>query len=574
MSGNESKKGAVNAGALSNGLSKRTRSFIMLGLALGMLLAGLDGTIVGTSLPRIVGDLGGFSMYAWLFTGYMLAETVAIPIAGKLSDRAGRKPVFIFGMATFMIGSVLAGLSNSMEMLIICRVIQGVGGGAMVPVSMAAVADLYAPEERGKIQGMLGAIFALTTVIGPFIGGYIVDHTTWRWVFYVNIPVGIAALLVTAFRFPSVQMAEHKKLDVLGTIALTVALVPGLLAVTWGGNKYEWFGPEIIGMGVLSIAAVVAFVLIEKRAEDPVLPLHLLKEPILSLGSIGLLIMSFGMFGAVAYLPTFLQAVIGMSATNSGEVMIPMMAGVMLTMIPSGFLLKRTGYKIWIVMGPPIAALGMYLLSTLHEGSSVWEAMAYMVILGAGLGATMANFIVAAQNVMPKKDMGVVSSSMSLFRSVGGTVGTAVLGSLLTTRMTSELEGSLGPMAGQLASGASATELGQLVLNPAKAAEEFSKLGLDPAMQHMILESIQDALSVSITSTFFIGACIVATATIASLLIRSVPLKSVEEYHEMELEEAAEAQAQEGAACAEPSGQKDERAELDGLEKDDLAKQT
>jgi EmrB/QacA subfamily drug resistance transporter len=501
----------------------RTRIYIMVGLGLGMLLASLDQTIVGTSLPRIVGDLGGMSLFAWLFTAYMLAETITIPIAGKMSDRFGRRPVFLAGMILFMSGSFLAGMAGSMEQLIIFRFVQGLGGGALMPVAMATVADLYAPTERGKIQGMLGAIFAVSSVIGPFLGGFIVDNMDWRWVFYVNLPVGIAAVAVAALKFPKFRSENTSPIDYPGMVTLISTLAPALLVVTWIGNTYAWNSPEIIGLSLLSVVSLLAFVLIERRSADPILPLHLFKEPIFTLGSAGLFIMSFGLFGVIAFLPMFLQAVIGMSATNSGETLIPLMMGIMITILASGFLLKRTGYKIWLIIGPPISAFGLYGLSTLHAGSSQLDAIIYLVIVGMGLGAVMSNYIVAAQNVMCKKEMGVVTSSMSLFRSIGGTVGVAVLGAIVNAQMVVELGRNLPAGAMAMLPTTDVNSVGGLLLSPLAAT-----------IPGPVLNAIRLSLSNSITYMFLIGAVIVALAVITSVLVRSVPLKSAEEYHELE----------------------------------------
>ncbi|MGE5379326.1 MAG: MFS transporter, partial [Candidatus Saccharibacteria bacterium] len=392
---------------------------------------------------------------------------------------------------------------------------------AMMPVVMATVADLYAPTERGKIQGLLGAVFALATVLGPLAGGWIVDNADWRWVFYVNIPFGILAVLVTSFKFPKLINTDRKPIDFPGMITLTSTLAPALLVVSWGGNQYAWGSPEIIGLGVLAVISLIAFILIERRAVDPILPLSVFKEPIVALGSAGLFIMSLGLFGVVSYLPLFLQAVVGMSATNSGELIIPMMAGVMLTSLLSGFLLKRTGYKIWLMIGPPIAALGLFLMSTLHAGSSSWDAIAYLVITGAGLGCVMSNFIVAAQNVSIKKDMGVVTSSMSLFRSIGGTVGVAALGAIINGKMVEELGRNLAPGVLQTLPTTDANSVGQLLL-------------IQSGLPSPILEAIKLSLSNSISYAFLIGAVIVLISLVISMLVRSVPLKSAEEYHETE----------------------------------------
>lgn len=498
-----------------------SRGFVMLGLTLGMLLASLDQTVVGTSLPRIVAVLGGMELFSWLFTAYMLAQTITIPIAGKLSDRMGRKPIFMAGMVLFMAGSLIAGFSTSMEMLIVCRFIQGLGGGALIPVAMATVADLYAPQDRGKIQGMLGAVFALSTVIGPFIGGFIVDNWDWDWVFWVNLPIGIFALIVSSVKFPALERQETAPVDLLGIVTLVGALAPGLLALTWGGTTYPWTSPLILGMVAFSGIMIAAFIVVERRAADPLLPFGLFRESIFTMGSAGLFIMAVGMFGVIGFLPLFLQAVMGMSATNSGMLTIPLMIGSMVTSIASGFLLKRTGYKPWLLIGPPIMAAGMFLLSTLHAGSSPLEAVIYQAIVGLGMGAVMSNYIVAAQNVMPKSEMGVATSAMSLFRSIGGTVGITLFGAVLNNRMVAEIGANLPAEAAELLPTTSANELGNILLDPELAA-------IIPAF---IQEAIRLSLQNSITYLFLIGAIIVAFSFITSALVRKVPLKSTEEYY-------------------------------------------
>jgi predicted MFS family arabinose efflux permease len=356
------------------------------------------------------------------------------------------------------------------------------------------------------------------------MGGYIVDNMDWRWVFYVNLPVGVFAVLVASMRFPKLVSDNRKPIDYPGMVTLIGTLAPALLVITWGGNTYAWASAEIVGLIALSVVSLVAFLMIEKRASDPILPLYIFKEPIVSLASAGLFIMSLGMFGVISFLPLFLQAVIGMSASNSGELIIPLMGGVMITMLLSGFLLKRTGYKIWLLIGPPLAALGLFMLSTLHSGSSQWDAILYLVITGAGLGAVMANFIVAAQNVVCKKDMGVVTSSISLFRSIGGTVGVAALGGLINAKMVEELGRNLAPGVLQTLPTTDANSVGQLLL-----------MTTVPPIPAPILDAIRLSLSNSITYAFFVGAIIVLVSLVASVLVRRVPLKSVEEYHELEV---------------------------------------
>ena len=501
----------------------RARTLIMIGLSLGMLVASLDQTVVGTSLPKIVGELGGMSLFSWLFTAYMLAETITIPIAGKMSDRLGRKPVFLAGMGLFLVGSILAGVSSSMEMLVAFRFIQGLGGGVLIPITMASVADLYAPMERGKIQGIVGALFALGSVIGPFLGGFIVDNLDWRWVFFVNVPVGILAIAVTMVEFPRAAKEMQKRVDFLGVVALIGTLTPALLVMTWGGSTYAWMSKEIVSLAALSIISFVAVIVIERRAEDPVLPLHLFREQIFTLGSFGLLIIAMGLFGVIAYIPLFLQAVIGMNATNSGITLIPLMAGLMLTLMVSGFLVKRTGYKIWLLIGPPLTAFGLIMLSTLRSGSSQEEAILYMIIAGAGMGAVFSNYILAAQNVTSKNEMGVVTSSMSLFRSIGGTIGVTILGAILKGRMVLELDRNLPLGTAAYVPGGDELSLGGLLITPSSAS-------LIPGP---VLDAISLSLSNSITHVFMIGAIISVIALGASALIRGVPLNISDEHSEL-----------------------------------------
>jgi EmrB/QacA subfamily drug resistance transporter len=501
----------------------RARTLIMIGLSLGMLVASLDQTVVGTSLPKIVGDLGGMGLFSWLFTAYMLAETITIPIAGKLSDSFGRRKIFLAGMGLFLAGSILAGFSDSMEMLVAFRFVQGLGGGVLIPVTMASVADLYQPEERGKIQGMVGALFALGSVIGPFMGGFIVDNLDWRWVFFVNIPVGILAIAVTMAEFPGVLERTRKRIDYLGVVTLIGTLTPALLLMTWGGSTYAWISGEMIGLAALSIGSLCAFIIIERKAEDPVLPLRLFREHIFTLGSLGLLIIAMGLFGVVAFIPLFLQSVIGMNATNSGITLIPLMAGLMLTLMVSGLLVKRTGYKIWLLIGPPMTALGLLMLSTLHVGSSQEEAVIYLVIAGAGMGAVFSNYILAAQNVAAKGEMGVVTSSMSLFRSIGGTIGVTVLGAILKGRLVQEMDKNLPLGSSAYLPGGDALSLGGLLITPS----------ISSGLPEPVLDAIRLSLSNSLTYLFLIGAIVSILALGTSVMIKGVSLQTTEEKREM-----------------------------------------
>jgi predicted MFS family arabinose efflux permease len=385
---------------------------------------------------------------------------------------------------------------------------------------------------------MLGGVFAIASVIGPFLGGFIVDNLDWRWVFYVNLPVGLLAIAVTSMKFPNQESDTSKRIDYTGMVTLASTLTPALLVMTWGGSTYAWGSAEIIGLSLLSVVSLFAFIMNERKVEDPILPLRLFKEPIFTLGSVGLLIMSMGLFGVIAFLPMFLQAVIGMSATSSGETLIPLMIGVMITILASGFLLKRTGYKVWLIIGPPLSAFGLFMLSTLHAGSSQTDAVIYLIIVGMGLGAVMSNYMVAAQNVMNKKEMGVVTSSMTLFRSIGGTIGVTILGAIVNQRMVAELGNNLPANAMSSLPTTDVNSIGGLLMSPAAST-----------IPGPILDSIRLSLSNSITFMFLIAAIIVMTALVTSVLIKGVPLKTADQYHERAIE--AEKESVKGVLSAE-----------------------
>ncbi|MGD0817780.1 MAG: MDR family MFS transporter [Methanomassiliicoccales archaeon] len=499
----------------------KRKTYIMVGLALGVLLASLDQTVVGTSLPKIIGELGGISLFAWVITAYLLASTITVPIAGKMSDSYGRRPVFMAGIIVFLLGSVLSGMAQSMDELIAFRFIQGIGAGVLLPVAVATVADFYAPVDRGKIQGILGAIGGLASVIGPFIGGFIVDNLDWRWVFYVNLPVGILAIAVTIWKFPKIEAMAHNRIDFLGMGTLSAALTSFLLVMTWGGTTYAWSSFEIIGLSMLSVVMLMAFIAVERRAPDPVLPLHLFRNSVFSLCNIGLFITGVGLFAVLSFMPLFLQAVVGISATNSGETLIPLMLGLIATAIISGYALKRTGYKMWLVAGPPVAALGLFMLSTLGVGSSQFDAILFIFIIGLGLGAVLANYIVAAQNVLSKKDMGVGTSATRLFQQLGATIGVTVLGTIVNHQMITELNKNLPAGASSALPGTDVNTLGGLLLNPNAATHV-------PAT---ILDAIRLSLSNSLTHMFLVAAIIVLAALVISIFIKKVPLKNAEEYH-------------------------------------------
>ena len=421
-------------------IDKKARGMIMLGLAMGMLLAILDGTIVSTSLPSIVADLGGSDLYSWVFTGFMLCETVMIPISGKLSDLYGRKPLFLIGIAVFMTGSILSGLCGSMAQLIVFRAIQGIGGGMLIPVATAAVADLYSPAERGKMQGMLGSLFAVAMCLGPFLGGYITDNISWHWVFFINVPLGLLALFLTAKKFPKQEHIEGIKIDYIGIALLSAFLLVFLLFFTWAGVDFPWVSAESFIMIAASLGLLALFIWNEFKAPEPVLKPALFKNKAFVQCAIIMLIFGMGMMGIMAYLPAFMQLVVGMSATNSGVVVLPLVIGMMITSMTSGFTVKKTGYRPWLIAGPIISSLGMFLLSTLDMASETSTALFYLFITGVGLGCVMSVVMIAAQNSAKRNEMGMTTSSVNLFRSIGSTVAVGIFTTLINGKIAVELQ--------------------------------------------------------------------------------------------------------------------------------------
>ena len=435
-----------------NALPRQQVLITLAGVLLAMFLSSLDQTVVGTAMPRIITDLGGFTQYTWVTTAYIITSTIAIPITGKLTDMYGRKWFYIVGLAIFMLGSLLCGLSHTMTQLIFFRGFQGIGAGIMMANAFTVIGDIFPPAERGKYQGLMAGVFGLSSVIGPTLGGYITDnaHMGWHWVFFVNIPLGILITALFIFFFPHLKPDTLKhRIDYLGITALILAVVPMLLALTWGGVEYPWVSAQIIGMLAFSVVMIPVFILFESRAKEPIIPLWILKNRIVAISTFVIFITGFGMFGGIIFVPLFFQGVLGQSATNSGTFLTPMMLGLVAGSFISGQLLSRAGghYRLLGMLGLAIMALGMFFLSQMSPETTNARAITNIVITGFGLGITMPLYIIAVQNAVPYAVLGTATSSTAFFRSIAGAFGLTIFGTIMNNRFASEFLGGLSDQA-------------------------------------------------------------------------------------------------------------------------------
>ena len=478
---------------------------IFVALLLVLLLAALDQTIVSTALPTIVGDLGGIAHLSWVVTAYLLASTITGPLYGKLGDLYGRKKVLQSAIVLFLIGSVLCGIAQSMTQLIAFRALQGLGAGGLMVVTLAVVGDIIPPRERGRYQGYFGAVFWLSTVIGPLLGGFFVDNLSWRWIFYVNLPVGAVALSVIATAFHTREVHTRHAMDYLGAALLAGALAAIVLFTSLGGTTWAWSSPEVIGLIVLSVVLVPAFLYVESRAEEPILPLSLFSNHTFSLTSAIGFIVGFALFGAITYLPLYLQVTKGSSPTVSGLQLTPLMAGVLVTSIASGQLISRLGrYRMFPIAGTALMVVAMFLLAQLHTETSTWVAAVYACILGLGLGMVMQVLVLAVQNSVDLSVMGVATSGSTLFRQVGGSIGVALFGTIFASRVHVEL-------ANRLPRGAHIPK----TINPAGIKHL-------PERSH---EAFTHAFSAALHPVFFTAAAFALAAFALTWFLREVPLR-------------------------------------------------
>ena len=489
---------------------------VFAGLMLGSLIASLNMTLVAPALPTIVSELGGLADYSWVPISAMLASTIVVPIAGKLSDIYGRKPLYMSGIVVFAVGSALSGVSPNFWFLIFARFIQGAGMGFIMPLSQAIIGDIISPRERGKYQGMLGASFGLAPIVGPAAGGFITEHFSWRWLFFINLPVAIVTLVVVALFMHVPNERRKHAIDVWGSVTLSTGIAAALLATVWGGTQFAWTSWQIVGLYAAAAILLGAFVWVERHAPEPVLPLHLFQSSIFTLSNIASVGVAMSMFGAIFFLPVFVQGVIGNSVTNSGAILVPMLVSMIVTSVAGGWFISHTGrYKMPLLAGLVSMGAGYYMLATFSVETTNQSVIEAMILIGLGLGITMQTFTLVVQNSVSREDMAVATSATQLSRSVGAAIGLAILGTILTQGMQSAMAKYLpASVLHQLQSsdrGATATA----VFDPSQLAH------LPPAVAAAIRHGLADALH----PVFLAGLPIIAVSFIATLFIKEVALR-------------------------------------------------
>ncbi len=515
-------------------LTRRHIVFTMGGLMLALFLSSLDQTIVSTAMPRIVTDLGGFDRFTWITTAYLVASTTFVPIVGRLSDLYGRKSFFLGGIIIFLVGSVLAGSSQTMDQLIGFRALQGLGGGAIMAMSFTTVGDLFSPQERGKYQGYLAAVFGLSSVIGPTLGGVITDFLSWNWIFYVNVPLGLIVVVLFVRFFPNLRPRKRqRRLDYAGMVLLVATVVPLLVGLSLAGVNYAWLSPQVIGVLALALVMLAAFIVVERRAADPIMPPQIFSNRIVSISIAAVFITGFAMFGAIIFVPLFFQGVLGASATSSGSFLTPMMLSMVVAAALAGQALSRFGghYRTQGLIGIGIMLAGVILLAGMTAETSFVQAVAFISITGIGVGITFPGFSIAVQNSVPHELLGAATSASQFFRSVGGTLGLAVLGSYMANRFASGIATSLPSQITEAippSQLAALQENPQALVNPAAFQELQGALAghgeTGPQLAAELVGVLRSVLADAITDVFVVVAVALGLGFVVVIFLREIAL--------------------------------------------------
>jgi EmrB/QacA subfamily drug resistance transporter len=511
-------------------LSHRQILVVMSGLMVGMFLSALDQSIVGTALPRITSELGGLDKLSWVVTAYLLTATASTPLWGKISDLYGRRPLFQAAIVTFLVGSTLAGFSQDIDQLIAFRAIQGLGGGGLIALAMATIGDVIPPRERGRYQGYFAAVFGTSSVLGPVLGGWFADGPGWQWIFFINLPLGLVALVVTSAALKMPHVRRDHTIDYLGAAVIVASVTSFLLYTAWAGPELGWGSGTGLALLVAGVVLAVVFVLVELRASEPIIPMRLFRSSIFSIANLFGFLIGIAMFGSMIFIPVYLQVVDGMSPTESGLAMVPMVVGIFTTSIAAGQVMSRTGrYRVFPIMGAAVVTVALFLLSTLDNGTPYWVAGLSMYVMGLGLGLTMQVLIVVVQNSVDRSDMGVATSSVAFFRQMGGSFGTALFGAILSSRLGVHLADATR----ELPASAAGQDLGAVANN----------VDLIKALPGPVRDLVTEAFSFALHDTFLAAVPLTVLALVVALFLKEVPLEGRHSPSESESTTGSEAAA-------------------------------
>ncbi|MEY4666281.1 MAG: hypothetical protein RIQ87_61 [Chloroflexota bacterium] len=515
-------------------LSPRAKQGIVVAIMLALFLGALDQTIVGTALPRIITELNGASLYTWVVTIYLLASTVTVPIYGKLSDMYGRKPLLLIGVGLFLIGSALAGLSQNIEQLIIFRGIQGLGAGALFPIALATIGDLFSAQERGRYQGLFGAVFGLSSLVGPALGGFLTDTLSWHWIFYVNLPIGIFAMAIITRELPTIKGRPNQKIDFLGAVTFAAGIIPILIGLT-NVQSNAFATPEVAGLISLGLVILGGFLFIEAKAAEPIIPLELFRNRTFAAAAAATFFASFGFFSSIIFLPRYFQSVLGESATSSGYATLPLLLGVIISSVSAGQIVARRGrYKRIILGATLLVAAGSLLLTNLQADTNPWVLRGWMFLAGLGIGPTLSVFTIVVQNAVPFRFLGAATSNLTFFRQVGGSVGLAIVGSYfggqLATTIPARLTAVIPPELAAGFSGGSVdlsrlTNVGDLGPTILASLPETVRPMLEPLIPAIVL-AVRAGIADAIGSIFWLALVASLLAFVLSTLIEEIPLRS------------------------------------------------